>query len=92
MGDSGSRKKISGGFQSIDVEDVSWEFTEKYFIKIYRQIFIHPKYDFPHNDIALIRLRSPATTSGWVYPICLPNGETPFNKTTCWLNGLEMKS
>merc|ERR1719427_2091591 len=40
-----------------------------------------------HNDLAIIKLNKPLEPSSFVYPICLPKGETPKPGDKCWVTG-----
>ena len=49
---------------------------------------IHPNYNFPSNDIAILELDQPAMTSGpYVNTICLSNGEEPQAGEVCYATG-----
>ncbi|XP_076801655.1 uncharacterized protein LOC143446071 isoform X1 [Clavelina lepadiformis] len=52
-------------------------------------VILHPNYEFPHNDIALIHLESNIRRGGYIRPICLPNGESTEEGSRCWLSGYE---
>ena len=51
------------------------------------QIILHPNYNFPDNDIAIIKLDRSAILSSFVRPICLPNGEEPHVGDICYATG-----
>ena len=53
------------------------------------QVVVHPSYEYPLNDIALIKLQRAVQKSHFVHPICLPNGEKPVKGTSCFLSGYE---
>jgi len=44
---------------------------------------VHKDYDFPMNDIALLKLTKPPRYNAYVKPICLPEGEILPDDTNC---------
>ncbi|XP_037681933.1 putative serine protease 45 [Choloepus didactylus] len=56
-----------------------------------KDIILHPKYwgrTFIINDIAILQLRTPATLSDYVQPICLPEPNFHLKVgTQCWVTG-----
>ncbi|XP_076799779.1 uncharacterized protein LOC143444875 isoform X4 [Clavelina lepadiformis] len=47
------------------------------------RVHIHPNYDFPFHDIAMLELETPVQFSDTVKPICLPFGETTPDDVIC---------
>jgi len=48
---------------------------------------IHPDYNFPYNDIAVVEIDNIPIESDLIKPICLPNGEVPKVGTKCIATG-----
>jgi len=44
-------------------------------------------YDFPDNDIAILHLSATLSSSAYVFPACLPNGELPPDDHICYAIG-----
>nr|NP_001027687.1 sp4 protein precursor [Ciona intestinalis]CAD24309.1 putative coagulation serine protease [Ciona intestinalis] len=52
------------------------------------RLIIHPNYNFPNNDLALLQLDHDALIdAAFVKPVCLPNGEEPPEGEKCWATG-----
>ena len=65
-------------------------FLHKIKKKICQQVLIHPDYDHPNNDLALLHLSQDVKMTEWAYSACrLPPGEIPNVGEKCWINGFE---
>ena len=51
------------------------------------QITVHPSYNFPDNDIAILELDGVVIQSSFARTVCLPNGETPKDGEICYATG-----
>lgn len=56
------------------------------------QIYVHPKFDDPHNDVALIKLNKDVKINDFVRPNCLAHGESPVVSQNCWALGYASES
>ncbi|XP_039266278.2 uncharacterized protein LOC120341783 isoform X1 [Styela clava] len=54
------------------------------------RIRIHPDYDYPSNDVALIRLTREVRLSNYVNVVCLPHNEQPSEGQQCYATGYAM--
>lgn len=53
----------------------------------------HEEYQFPRNDIALLKLKSPIKFSQYVRPVCLPEaGQNPSDPQNCYAVGWGLTS
>ena len=48
---------------------------------------IHPNYNYPLHDIAILELNQPVTISTFANTICLSDGEEPEDGTICYASG-----
>ena len=46
-------------------------------------LWLHPDYDFPNFNVALVKLQNRVKVTKYVSPICLPNGSGPSDDDVC---------